>query len=388
MAASLSATCTCAAPESVDLTKAHSNASLKTNTTKSFECSQKLLDNLKQFGWTHVSLDLFNLPEACLLREQCDFWKDPKSEILKLFDPTFCSQNPFPNASFYTAESGAADGDGVEPKQSWEAKRCSSETDETTVLDLITQAMHSIVVTVNSVLKLPPNLLLQEGNPQAYGSNCQNGSSPGNGSNIDLLRVFHYEKVDSGPDQILGSSPHTDWGTWTVVWQDNVGGLQTFCQGCQAWKDVQVFDSQEGTLQFVIHVGDATSLAMAQAHVLVQEEQQSSLLTTNDTFPSPKHRVLSPTQEPRASLVYFVYPPPANSLETLSTGLKPWVKSHTQGPRGGTIDYSCYYLLQDQSAGACSGNEKDRTPKDVFDDIYSKPMRQVFVEKWQQVQRS
>jgi isopenicillin N synthase-like dioxygenase len=41
----------------------------------------------------------------------------------------------------------------------------------------------------------------------------------------------------------LGSSPHTDWGTLTVVWQDNKRGLQTHCDACNVWLDVNTSSS-------------------------------------------------------------------------------------------------------------------------------------------------
>lgn len=313
------------------------------------------------------------------------FWKNPKPAILQLFDQRFCSENPFPNATFYTAESGAV-GESIEPKQSWEVRRCArysgkeqSSLDDN-LLENIAVAMHSVISTVNMALGLPPSLLLQEDpHSSTYGCTCKENEGP---CNVDLLRVFHYEAVDPGEQDILGSSPHTDWGTFTVVWQDNVGGLQTYCQSCQVWQDVKTYEQEEDILHFVIHVGDATSLAMARS----KQNQQCSATDgpSSHAFPSPRHRVVSPRTEPRASLVYFVYPPPTQSLESLAAGLTSWVQSHSPSQVSTTIPFETYYLLLDQSA---STNAK-RTPEEVFDAIYTRPMQEVFVEKWQQVQRS
>lgn len=71
---------------------------------------------------------------------------------------------------------------------------------------------------------------------------------------LDLLRVFRYYPTATtttkseareviqvaSPErtQLLGSSEHTDWGSLTIVWQDDVGGLQTYCQVCNKWIDV------------------------------------------------------------------------------------------------------------------------------------------------------
>ena len=50
---------------------------------------------------------------------------------------------------------------------------------------------------------------------------------------LDLLCIFHYfsEKqleTEGLLNPALGSNQHTDWGSLTVIWQDSVGGLQTY----------------------------------------------------------------------------------------------------------------------------------------------------------------
>eukprot|EP00554_Chaetoceros_debilis_P010665 CAMPEP_0194109020 /NCGR_PEP_ID=MMETSP0150-20130528/8623_1 /TAXON_ID=122233 /ORGANISM="Chaetoceros debilis, Strain MM31A-1" /LENGTH=69 /DNA_ID=CAMNT_0038797877 /DNA_START=33 /DNA_END=239 /DNA_ORIENTATION=+ len=59
---------------------------------------------------------------------------------------------------------------------------------------------------------------------------------------MDLLRVFRYDAMTNARQQYahLGSSPHTDWGSLTVVWQDSMGGLQIYCHDCDKWNDVDV----------------------------------------------------------------------------------------------------------------------------------------------------
>ena len=208
---------------------------------------------------------------------------------------------------------------------------------------------------------------------------------------MDLLRVFHYDKVVQSEGEILGSSEHTDWGSFTVVWQDDVGGLQTFCRACGMWRNVEAFDLLPGLLRFVIHIGDATSLALQEG-----SRQGDHPIVSQPLFPSPKHRVISPTTGPRVSLVYFIYPKPGESLASLATGLATWIQSHTQDQDGASLEegsgehifpYDHYYLLHDQSANS-SFTSVRRSPKEVYDAIFNRSMDAVFEEKWQQVQRS
>jgi len=441
---------------------------------------------------------------------------NPKQSIVKLFEPN----RSFPDAIYRTTESGSAEASNAEPKKSWETRRCSqffttddgdinvkdatvattttsstisSDNNSTTqqeqppgpnALKDVTCALHSVITTVSSILlRLPNNLLAQESNQ--YDSNCSSWRSCScqctsqdqqhtnnniinttnqNPCNVDLLRVFYYDVVpqQQGHDPILGSSPHTDWGSWTVVWQDHVGGLQTWCSDCQNWQTVEAQltnndnndddDDNNNLVRFVIHVGDTTSLALAHAATAVATKpitsSTSNTTSTNTTtrttttvktkattirnqpdiqsnhfFPSPKHRVLSPISEPRVSLVYFAYPPPGESLESLSRGLEEWIQQqqqqkhhhhhhhhhhhrYDQQQRDGhgndeenavrkVVDcipyyYDRYYLLHDQSSRSPRSQHEQhtKTAQQVFHAIYSRPLDQVFAEKWQQVQRA
>ena len=446
--------CTCQTPPTVDLTECylskHGNngENLQQSPTDTATRTQ-LLNHFETWGWTLVSLNLSRLPKNTPLF-QCQnhyMWKqDPQNTISKLFDPEFCASNPFPQATLRTAESGSAGESAVEPKQSWEIRRCSGLYDNANtatattasvdnhkhnhLLQDITAAMHSIITTIQSTLELPQNLLVQQqrkvDHNNSYSCSCQLQEKQTVNPpccNIDLLRVFYYDKVDSpsssstsnNTSPLLGSSPHTDWGTWTVVWQDHVGGLQTYCHACQKWNDVPAptphYNAIENNekVSFVIHVGDATSLAMGCAlqqfdgnsednHNTDPSENHFDKKKTTTTmpsyhWPSPKHRVLSPTTEPRASLVYFVYPPIGQSLASLSEGLMPWVQSQyccpskedTTTARKVSTPYEEYFLLHDQSADDATGVK--RSPKEVFNSIVKTPMEQVFAEKWNQVQR-
>jgi isopenicillin N synthase-like dioxygenase len=185
---------------------------------------------------------------------------------------------------------------------------------------------------------------------------------------VDLLRVFLYDPVSV---EQLGSSPHTDWGSWTVVWQDDVGGLQTYCQAHEKWVNVAASPLETSRATFVVHVGDVTSLAMGHA----------SSQSTTIVWPSPKHRVISPSESiPRASLVYFAYPPPGISLKDMEQALG----SERWGDVPAAIPYNKYFVLQNQS----TGDKQAQSPEETYRDIRSRPLDSVFAEKWQQVQRS
>lgn len=337
------------------------------------------------------------------------------------------------------------------------------------------ELLHQIAITVRKCLGLPKNILLQEEPLHCHGShnhpyghceslssssttrtaaeslevddesNCSDRVGVSSSSNtrsrsnhvgsIDLLRAFYYHTVPQpqartqGP--CLGSSPHTDWGSFTVVWQDHVGGLETFCHACQTWnhvhpmmqipnsKDMNDMDdddnknnhetskSNEVPFTFVVHVSDITSLALRLA--------VSNLVTTTSTmmdWPSPRHRVVSPVDETRVSLVYFAYPPPDISLAKVVKALQE--QQQQQQPGGGqggsasmmeqmssesgngvsrkaTIVLEDYSLLQNQSSTASNSSvhvPPPLSPKDQLDHILHLPLREVLMDKWNQVQRT
>jgi len=98
-------------------------------------------------------------------------------------------------------------------------------------------------------------------------------------------RLVHYppqsESQDAGQ---FGAAPHTDWGCITVLWQDEVGGLQVRNRSGQ-WIDAPPI---EGT--FVINIGDML-------------ERWS-----NDLFVSTPHRVVNASGRERYSIPVFYDP--------------------------------------------------------------------------------
>jgi hypothetical protein len=332
-------TCTCESPPVIDLTGSF--------TGEADESSELLLSStLSRWGWCHVAVDPSSL--------SCSF---VKPDFVKFFEQEEIESLQQQGGAIYrgrSAESGSSASEQAEPKQSWEVQRCGDSTP--TPLHDYMNVLHSIAVTVTKLLCLPENTVLQEGACSCCDGDCAK-------CNIDLMRVFLYDPAHP----TLGSSAHTDWGSWTVVWQDGTGGLQTYCPEHERYVDVKAHQN-DSKVYFVVHVGDVTSLAFGHA----------SKEGTKVAFPSPKHRVICPREAPRVSLVYFAYPPPSISLADIERRLE----NHSI-LNDSKVSYGSYYLLQNQTPG---GHVED--PETVYQSIRTKRLSEVFRAKWEQVQRS
>jgi len=107
-------------------------------------------------------------------------------------------------------------------------------------------------------------------------------------------RLIHYPPQQDGTgDGQYGAAPHTDWGCMTILWQDDVGGLQVKNRSGD-WIDAPPI---EGT--FVINIGDML-------------ERWS-----NDLFVSTPHRVLNASGRERYSIPVFYDPDFRTAVECL-----------------------------------------------------------------------
>lgn len=369
--------CSCTPPATVDLTEALTHPHRREQ--QHFAAESLLREALSARGWCLVSIDTTQLNNDSPIKSIQPL--QMKQQVEALFDAEFiASKNNGKNAPTYRGRMAESGSGQAEPKQSWEVKRCCAHEQQQDqnecYLDQWTRALHSVAVAVTRVLRLPPNLLLAE-------DDCQCAASSEERCNIDLLRVFYYDAVDTTTNgNSMGSSPHTDWGSFTVVWQDDVGGLQTYCQAHQQWVDVPAPPLKESRVFFVVHVGDVTSLAMG--HATSRASSSSNQDSPRVIWPSPRHRVQSPKNSvPRASLVYFAYPPPGISLKDMEEVL---VAEYSNNKRDESpavqVPYVEYFLLHNQSVNGAA-----QSPEETYSVMRLRPLDGVFDDKWRQVQR-
>jgi hypothetical protein len=362
---------------------------------------------------------------------------------------------------FISAESGSSDGK-VEPKESLEielSKCCSSSSsssstttqqrdhdhddddddddddDEHTIKTWCkTLSWIANEIICNEILDVPKNSFLSKDPNQS----------------LDLLRIFHYYKNDKNNSSNkqqkqtetendtnellqLGSSEHTDWGSLTIVWQDTVGGLQTYCRACNKWINVRAAATEttttdeqdddigkennhhETTNQWtcIVHVGDMASLMLDDCHSLskcnssdrsdnnITSGKQDNIVPSSSssffTWPSPLHRVISPPNEERVSLVYFGYPPRGLSLDQIQNNILNEWKPSLRGRRQPLDDY---YLLRNQSvvvidnnnnnAGDTTNNDSNdklAAAEETYQNIWNIPIEDIVQYKWKQVNR-
>jgi isopenicillin N synthase-like dioxygenase len=355
-----------------------------------------LRQNLQHFGWSPISM-IMPLPPPT------------HAGICNLFSSTTTNDDDdrYKEYIYRAAESGAQGQEehGVEPKESLELKLSDAQRGHHPIDDWCL-ALAQIADRVCLLLELPPNTLL-------------NSSSNNNSNNLDLMRVFYY-RATTTPQ--MGSSPHTDWGSWTIVWQDDVGGLETYCRSCHQWgvpvpppsrssttttttSNTTSSSNTTFTWNCIVHVGDMASLALQQPR---ESTNKGGATMKNDSssssppphcyyWPSPKHRVVTSNKE-RASLVYFGYPPAHTSIRQIRQQLQNWNTQH----RGSHLPLEEYYLLQDQSSttttttntsisssSSSSSSEKEKELQVFYaSSIEAMSIQDVIQEKWNQVQRT
>jgi isopenicillin N synthase-like dioxygenase len=108
--------------------------------------------------------------------------------------------------------------------------------------------------------------------------------------------AFNYYPRNQAPeDPTWGFTPHTDYGTFTILFQDNSGGLQAQ-NAAGDWIEVPPI---QGT--FVVNVGDLFAR------------------WTNDRYVSTLHRVINRTNHARLSISFFAIPNPRAEIAVLET---------------------------------------------------------------------
>ncbi|MFT5706699.1 MAG: isopenicillin N synthase-like dioxygenase [Oceanospirillaceae bacterium] len=112
---------------------------------------------------------------------------------------------------------------------------------------------------------------------------------------LSVLRFIHYPAVEQKvDDKQVGAGAHTDYGCITILYQDNIGGLQVQDKAGN-WLDATPVDDS-----FVINIGDM----MAR--------------WSNDRYTSTPHRVVNPSGAERYSMPFFVEPNFETRIKTLS----------------------------------------------------------------------
>lgn len=419
----------------VHLCESDCNPSNDIEKAMSLELCLDLVQNLSQIGWSLVCLDAKaickNNNEELIdddLEDIVSFLtnhNDWGAMIQEIFEAQYTEDaGKCDIMNFRASESGAPGSSDVEPKWSWEIstdnaimlhekKDSSLRSNASLPLDsavakrLSTWArlLHVVEVAISRALQLPIGILVDEdhlSNPIMQTTECGMRAN----DCIDLLRAFYYHPVPSIGEKsfrkTLGSSPHTDWGSFTIVYQDSVGGLQTFCEFCQSWTDVlpqKDTTAQSRFVHFVVHVSDMASLAINRA-LNLRMDKGSNLSAQNSEssgapyFPSPLHRVVSPTEQPRVSLVYFGYPPGFLSISEIAEQLQDWIgmisdqaRYQLNTPKPCSL-YDKYYLLKNQSAQMTDGGELGNlAARDCFESIMNQTARSILKKKWKQVER-
>lgn len=366
---------------------------------------------------------------------QYPYWKQLHAD---LFDSDHISQHLNGSVRFIPFESGASGSSVAEAKQSWEYQRTQvSENDKNNGTSMgphnrlraWSEILHAVVCHVMLELQLPATHLVLP-----HKTTVDKGKEP---QPLDLLRAFRYEPSSLRDDNVmdqqalnvsqLGSSPHTDWGSWTVVWQDDTHPpcLQTYCHHCQRWNSVpsppsslSPMDIQPQSVNgnhyrceahFIIHVGDLTSLCIRQAiSNLSISSKSSNNIPIADIWPSPRHRVLSPINKYRHSLVYFVYPPDTVTPTSITDSLLDWCRRNYFFSHEGkydhygkdkekfidnktmllpmTIGWNNYSILTDQSSSSTMLQDQVLCER-RWHAVQQISVRDILQEKWKQVQR-
>lgn len=106
-------------------------------------------------------------------------------------------------------------------------------------------------------------------------------------------RLLHYPPQPPDDEAQFGAAEHTDYGTITILWQDNVGGLEVKNRAGE-WIDAPCIEDT-----FVINIGDMLAR------------------WSNDLFVSTPHRVVNASGSERYSIPVFYDPDYETVVECL-----------------------------------------------------------------------
>lgn len=439
--------CTCREPPRVNYyttNKRNSNDIPSSHSDNNKDIKIILMENLQTYGWSPIvvsgapsptpSKDLIlsifrRRRQRQRQHSQCDMINNDDDEDLV----------------FIPAESGSNEGT-VEPKESLEIglskcydttiryDRCSEDTNNNNNNDddiarVRQQQQQDDECTIKTWCKTLSWIANQIICKELLGVLENTFLSENPNESLDLLRVFHYHQNNNDDKQttLLGSSEHTDWGSLTIVWQDRVGGLQTYCRACNKWINIRAATmaigredgctgkEKKGTntnkWECIVHVGDMASLMLGHCSLSKGNNSKVNNNIKDDfaspSWPSPLHRVISPENEERVSLVYFGYPPRGLSLNQIKKILESW-KPLSRGYR---LPLEDYYLLRNQSAILDNSVTNDKDDDDDYLKIEGKschrsspnlrlaaeetykiirnlPVQEIVKFKWQQVNRA
>ncbi len=143
-----------------------------------------------------------------------------------------------------------------------------------------------------------------------------------------VLMFNYYPKIggptDTSDPSRWSFSPHTDYGAFTLLLQDQLGGLQVR-NSAGEWIDVTPLDGS-----FVINIGDMFAM------------------WTNDLYKSSLHRVMNVNDAERISLALFTYPQGRTEIACL-----PSCRSAENPPRYQPVEAEAYNrILVEQASRA------------------------------------
>ena len=125
-----------------------------------------------------------------------------------------------------------------------------------------------------------------------------------------MLKLNHYPPQDAPPDaDIIGVRSHTDYGAFTILWQDDLGGLEILNKSGE-WVVVPPMPDS-----FVINIGDMMQV------------------WSNGRFSSTSHRVINRSGRDRYSIPMFVQPDYDTVIEPLIGAKDAEAPRYTSGER-------------------------------------------------------